>query len=617
MTTALVTGSARTYPVGDLNTEPINLQRIDWDRLDRDCQLWAAFTRGARSFSYAETFGILTNIIHLEGGVKRFIAALATRPDEYNQAKFASFDDHIARWKLHAEYLRARRYRPMWYENFYPDAATYTDCKTMVDVAVGLKRGEVRVRSSRPLIALPEAEARFDGLFRGAMSDMSDTLHVLIAPTGLGKTELYLNEHDVIIALPTHALVAQVAARMKTAGNAPYVLPKPPDGAHMRGYDQLLRIGAYEKAAGYLRSLAVGNPAVERYLAERTSIEQSSDSRPILMTHAALLFTNARRSRIIIDEDIHASLLQTDTVLLRDLQRVTPHLKQLASTADAAYIRTVLDAIMIADDDVIQAPPAYDLDDPRAVEQVVSGLLVRSNVIGCLSCSHWIKTGDGSTVHFIRRNALPMLPTVILSATASRTMYDALFGARLNWQDIGRVETMGTVVQYGERSFSKHAMEHQAWRVEAARLLTGAIPVITHQAHRDDFAAVEATFGALTGIDHLGGKDLSVVGNYHRPPATYRLYAAALGLPTTGNTTMAYIPVTFNGLEFRFETFTHDDVLQRLQLELIAAEQIQAVGRARLIRNVCTVALFSNMPYEGAERRAIPDDVIRKAKAAP
>ena len=69
---------------------------------------------------------------------------------------------------------------------------------------------------------------------------------------------------------------------------------------------------------------------------------------------------------------------------------------------------------------------------------------------------------------------------------------------------------------------------------------------------------------------------------------------------------MHYNPVRRNGYEFYFFRFDNED-LRELQLHIVESELIQAVGRARLLRNDCTVTLLSNLPLPGAEFRYLKD----------
>jgi hypothetical protein len=54
-----------------------------------------------------------------------------------------------------------------------------------------------------------------------------------------------------------------------------------------------------------------------------------------------------------------------------------------------------------------------------------------------------------------------------------------------------------------------------------------------------------------------------------------------------------------NGFRFYFKTFENDD-LREIQLQMIESELIQAVGRARVLRNDCIIEVYSNLPLQQA-----------------
>ena len=76
--------------------------------------------------------------------------------------------------------------------------------------------------------------------------------------------------------------------------------------------------------------------------------------------------------------------------------------------------------------------------------------------------------------------------------------------------------------------------------------------------------------------------------------------------------------VEHNGYRFTFTTFSNED-LRKIQFWMLESELEQAVGRSRLLRNECTVHLFSNFPlsqsqmvadfkYESKDKESEPSD---------
>jgi hypothetical protein len=75
------------------------------------------------------------------------------------------------------------------------------------------------------------------------------------------------------------------------------------------------------------------------------------------------------------------------------------------------------------------------------------------------------------------------------------------------------------------------------------------------------------------------------------------------------NSPFRYQKIEYNGFKFMFNTFDNED-LRNIQLQLIESDLIQAVGRARTLRNKCTALVYSGLPL------SIADEFIIKKKSA-
>lgn len=87
-----------------------------------------------------------------------------------------------------------------------------------------------------------------------------------------------------------------------------------------------------------------------------------------------------------------------------------------------------------------------------------------------------------------------------------------------------------------------------------------------------------------------------IAGTFHRSEYVYKLFGMITGNSSTGDV-LAVRRVNRNGFNFPFMTFK-DELLQAIQLWMIESESEQAVGRARLVSNKCTVNLYSNFPLK-------------------
>lgn len=101
------------------------------------------------------------------------------------------------------------------------------------------------------------------------------------------------------------------------------------------------------------------------------------------------------------------------------------------------------------------------------------------------------------------------------------------------------------------------------------------------------------------GIDKIKGQDLVIIGTPHNNERVYKLIGRYLGFDVN-NEAIHRRRIEYNGFSFNFTTY-ENPALRTIQLYYISSELEQAIGRARLLRESCTVFLFSNFPCSQAE----------------
>jgi|GEM_PF-3090723 len=106
-------------------------------------------------------------------------------------------------------------------------------------------------------------------------------------------------------------------------------------------------------------------------------------------------------------------------------------------------------------------------------------------------------------------------------------------------------------------------------------------------------------FGNSSGYNDLSGEDIVVYGTPHMNAIKYLLIAKQLGFDVE-DTTIKHRIVERNGYRFWFATFDSLE-LQEIQMNLIETELLQAIGRARVLREECEVLVFSDFPIPDAE----------------
>lgn len=102
-------------------------------------------------------------------------------------------------------------------------------------------------------------------------------------------------------------------------------------------------------------------------------------------------------------------------------------------------------------------------------------------------------------------------------------------------------------------------------------------------------------------MNHLQGKNLSVVGLPNLDETVYCLYGMRAGAEIK-KAAMYPQRIVYRDKSFYLNTYKNE-VLQMIQTWLISSQLEQAVGRARLLRENCTVIVYAGFPVEQSEYR--------------
>ena len=108
-------------------------------------------------------------------------------------------------------------------------------------------------------------------------------------------------------------------------------------------------------------------------------------------------------------------------------------------------------------------------------------------------------------------------------------------------------------------------------------------------------------FGNSTGLNGLEGCDLAVIGTPYRVEEYYKLIACYLGADVNreGDKRPSLRRIEYKGNSFLVTTYK-DPLLRSVQLYSLESELEQCVGRARLLRQDCSVYVFSCFPCDQA-----------------
>ncbi|AFH22442.1 hypothetical protein OSG_eHP25_00105 [environmental Halophage eHP-25] len=580
-----------------------NKSDVDWERLRERVQIFDDFMDGVW-LHHPKIIGLATNLYWIRGGQKLMRETMR----KYNRENETGYTDNNFNT---VRTIRKYEYYPQRLDSFSPYEEDY---RTMIE-ALNFERGRIKLVEDRPeQISLSEAETSFDIQF-GEILDGKDTkVHLVKTPTALGKTQALTDKEGITIAAPTHSLKEEVAERMDVKHSSTPELPEFDSNPLQEKIDTLYKVGLGEKVTGLLRAVAKGEVRSATQMDQVRASEYRSELRrtyrsehTVLTTHARAMHTDFfNHDTLVFDEDPLDQILEVGEVEMNDFYKLKDSLQTDISWEEESSPSNPIDKVLNWRNSVTQGTyvetPLFQMSssDLDSLEDKILKSNVSSNVYDFLNSDYcMIDPEDGSKIRYVVKRDIPEdKKIVILSATAPVSVYKELFGDRLEVTEIDNVEREGDIIQHTQKSYSRSSLNQS---IDEVNEKTEDLPVITFKSFKNEIedSVDDIHFGNTEGYDSLKGEDLAVVGTPHVHPSKYALITMALGEKIkTGDMNPTFKAIEYNGYKFKFNSFTKNDVLRDIQLDLIKSELKQAVGRARTLREDCEVHLYSNLPLE-------------------
>ena len=470
---------------------------------------------------------------------------------------------------------------------------------------------------------LEECRMELRELLVEAIDSKENGIYVLKAQTAIGKTEQYCElvknhpEIKFIIVVPTLLLQWEVVSRLEKIGVKCCMTESIAIKVKNLGISELNELieEAFECGYGVRIVKIIRNFRKEHYdqltveqkkgleqILKKAKIEETT-AQCIVTTHALFLLKEMYRMDEyvkIVDEDILMTLFrQTHVVPLKTLEKL---LEEDWIFGDIE--KTIRDILKMEDHEVMSLRsnglPEKILDEMYLHRQKLEG-----PVPLLFGGTHVVMDKKNNKIVFGKKSQLDGYgKLIILSATANKKLYEDYFkGHRVIFRSIHNAKYKGKVVQYTAHSLSRaffmaNGMSEVVKRIQDQFI--GEIPIIGFKML---FPNSKIHFGKTEGFNEYKGKNIAVVGTPHTSPVLYKLIGAMLGYCTAGE--MKRRKIKRNGYSFSIMTYSNEE-MQNLQLFFIESELEQAIGRARLLNEECTVYVFSNYPCQQAELRQNP-----------
>ncbi len=464
---------------------------------------------------------------------------------------------------------------------------------------------EVRVLKKEKYVTIEKAYQELQNAFQKAVEADDNKIHIISGQTALGKTSTYINYmkncvKPIIIAVPTHELKEQVVRDAKSAGVEDICCTP-----NIRNYgiskeiisetEKIYRIGAGEYVLKFLASQlqqldnkSSDYDGISRYLRDCKSSSRFKGH--IVTTHAKLLHMShnvLESHEIIIDEDILRNVLRTETVDIETVKKIRN--RGILPENIGSYLGSIcmkrgyhfMDGLDIFSDE-------NQLEKLKGADANIYGLL-KSNYIN-------IKKGK---ITFLIEEKLPDCKLIILSATISHEIYRKVYSDRIiEYYECPKAAYKGKIIQFTDSSYSRYGLkDNRELKKSLADFCRDSV-VITFSCIENDFKT-RYHFGNVEGLNNLRGQNLAVIGLPNVDDVVYCLYGMRMGTDV-GKAYMYPQRITYRNKSFYLNTYKNE-VLQMIQTWIISSQLEQAVGRARLLREDCTVIVFAGFPVEQAE----------------
>ena len=571
--------------------------------MTKRCRLFNDFSTGDRKLSHDELFGIATNLIHVESGEDYFMDKRMEYPELYSD------DIKNKKWELNLSYIKGNNYYPESCDRYCPYKDECRHCKNILKTAHP-ERGSMEkiVGYHEEFSTMEEMQDDVYDAIRNAFYDNGKKFYVIKAMTGAGKSHSYLKlmqEHPdtrFIIAVPTNLLKNEILKKAKTSGLE--VLKTPsleeikdeiPSGI-WKQIQKMYKRGQHYLVHTYIQKELEKKdiPCLRKYMQKREKLKSWGGC--IITTHRYLLSMDKERldefDSIIIDEDIifKSIISNQGEITVSDLKRLK---KETTSPQLSKKIKRLLKASKTQS---CIKTEWFEMDDDGGDKK---SLLFDAPSF-CLAERFYLRRCenepnlDEDTFFFLKPADFPGDKYIMVSATADEEVCRWYFGeGNVDFYECKKARYMGELKQYCGKSMSRTCLANNPGMVERlrSRFDMSSENVITFM----NQGIGELHFGNTEGSNMLEGQDILVIGTPYHAEFLYKLAAFSMKVKFDEDEKMTLQDIEYNGYRFRFTTF-HDEDLRKIHLWMIESELEQAVGRARLLRNACTVYLFSNFP---------------------
>lgn len=434
--------------------------RIDLKTIGEKCQLYSDFINTPH-IHHKERFLLLTNLLHISGGVKRFKSLIEKKGYDKNE------------WRFYAKYIKDRGYKPQSCEGNCPYADQCNHAVNMVNTVKQkdqIEKTGVEIQYHK----VDEVYNFIESCLRDALESTVQGVYLIPAQTAAGKTEAYCNliseerERRFLVAVPTNRLKQEVGDRLRKRGVDVAITLSLDEMDIEEGLKSRIQfyyqIGLGEKVIRLLRDYVKENKDTDRVEIMNTvrQCRRYLELNDMIAKGLVLVTTHARlltmppdlvsQYTVIIDEDILSTIFKNiRTVSMQSVQNVYDSIKcpevlkerlgQILKARNGEYERFYKTLFL-----------------QNLSEQELDELEVYDNINEISIASTFKK--EEECIHYFVPQTVKEGKYIILSATCNRELYQSYFVGRfIKEYPYFRAKYQGRLRQFTAYSMSRQCMQ--------------------------------------------------------------------------------------------------------------------------------------------------------------
>lgn len=523
--------------------------------------------------THREWFSLMLQLQYIEGGKNLFLNLMKNRPNTESDTKDT--------WN----FTKKANYKAPKCSTFCPfrdkcqNSGEYIWQMKVSDLSI-LREEEIKYQS------IEEAEAELENTLIQELSNNTPEIVIIEAQTGIGKSTKIKNiiengnYSDIQIAFPTHEL--------KTQNKIGYELPALPKSIPNYSIIESYWNSGFNTLELFKNKELKNNP---EYIEWLKNLKEFNSAPIVSTTHSRVITSRKFKTINIFDEDPIQSLISIETISEKEL------------LSNMFYISAKFDGLKNLVKSLTELKVGTIIDTPEVVidieflEEELKNKEIFLPILKLIESKKVMVVDDGNKDRHYTFCIVKSLPSnkksIILSASPAIDIYKLIY-PNVRVIKIKPVRPIGSIEQDVKKGYS---LTQSAKSEDEIKKIIDSHPEYVIITHRKINCKKDAYFGNLRGLNSMEGKNLLVIGTQHLPSTIIQLISSSIGIRKSISDVIGVKEVKFNGYKFRFPTFD-DPEIRAIHLNYINSELVQAIGRARALRNDVKVLVFSSLPLK-------------------